>query len=230
MKLTSAKTLFINIHTHKDTCGSGELALINIFAEDFENYLLREGCYYTAGLHPWKIAGVSAEAAINAVRKASVHKNILAIGEAGLDRAIAVPLDVQSELFIAQLQIAEAVKKPLMIHCVRAVSDIIAIRKRFKFTTPWIIHGFNGNSQSAGQLLKHNCYLSFGKFLFNKKSRVPATFPEVPDDLFFLECDDSNMSIEEIYLRACELKNITLEELKLQMAKNFNNLFFRDYE
>jgi TatD DNase family protein len=54
---------------------------------------------------------------------------------------------------------------------------------------------------------------------------VPEVFPEVPSDRFFLECDDSNLSIEEIYAKASALKNLSLGDLKRQMKENFLKLF-----
>ncbi|MGE5352192.1 MAG: TatD family hydrolase [Acidobacteriota bacterium] len=216
---------FINIHTHGDNCGSDEVSLINIFAEEFEPNTLNESCFYTVGLHPWNLGKTDHEKAIENVRKASGYPMVKAIGETGLDRAIDVSWEVQTEIFIRHLEIAEAVKKPMMIHCVRAFSDIIAIKKKYKFTAPWIIHGYNSNLQTAGQLLKYGCYLSFGKFLFNSKSKVPDVFAEVPMERFFLECDDSNLSIETIYEKASALKNISLDILKRQMKENFLTLF-----
>ncbi|MCU7525809.1 MAG: TatD family deoxyribonuclease [Ignavibacteria bacterium] len=216
---------FINIHTHRDNCGSGELSLINIFAEEFESYALKESCFYTVGLHPWHLMKTDREKAIENVKKASMYPMVKAIGEAGLDRAIDVSWEVQTEVFIRHLEIAETVQKPVMIHCVRAFSDIIALKKKYKFSTPWIIHGYNSNLQTAGQLLKYGCYLSFGKFLFNTNSKVPEVFPQVPMDRFFLECDDSDLSIEIIYERASALKNVSLGTLKRQMKENFLKLF-----
>ncbi|HEX2866327.1 MAG TPA: TatD family hydrolase [Ignavibacteriales bacterium] len=225
MKLFSEADPFINIHTHRDNCLSDEVSLINIFAEEFESYALKESCFYSVGLHPWNIKNTDTEKAIENVRKASSHPMIKAIGEAGLDRAIEVSWEVQTEIFIRHLEIAEEARKPVMIHCVRAFSDIIAIKKKFKFTRPWIIHGYNSNLQTAGELLRHGCYLSFGKFLFNSKSKVPEVFPEVSLDRFFLECDDSNLSIEEVYLKASALKNLPVDSLKHHLKDNFLKLF-----
>ncbi|MCU7494039.1 MAG: hypothetical protein HF314_02645 [Ignavibacteria bacterium] len=225
MKPLSGNDYYINIHTHKDNCGSEELSLINIFAEEFECYPLNENCFYSVGLHPWNILKTDLERAIASVKSASLYPMVKAIGETGLDRAIQTPWEVQVEVFLKHLEIAEEVKKPVMIHCVRAFSDIIAIKKKYKFTSPWIIHGFNSNLQTAIQLLKYGCYLSFGKFLFNSKSKVPGVFPEVPDGSFFLECDDSDLRIGEIYTKACTLKGLSPEELKLRMKENFLKLF-----
>lgn len=225
MKPLSENDPFINIHTHKDNCGLNELSLINIFAEEFESYALKESCFYTVGLHPWNLEKTDTKEAIANVKKAASYPMVKAIGETGLDRAIETSWEVQTEVFIRHLEIAEDARKPVMIHCVRAFSDIIAIKKKFKFTAPWIIHGYNSNLQIAGQLLKYGCYLSFGKFLFNSKSKVPDMFPEVPDESFFLECDDADLTIEEIYNKASALKNLSRDALKRRMRENFLKLF-----
>lgn len=225
MKLFSEADPFINIHTHRDNCTSDEVSLINIFAEEFEGYALNESCFYSVGLHPWNIKKTDTEKAIENVRKAAECPMVKTIGETGLDRAIDVSWEVQTEIFIRHLEIAEEAQKPVMIHCVRAFSDIIAIKKKYKFTRPWIIHGYNSNLQTARELLKYGCYLSFGKFLFNSRSKVPEVFPEVPMDHIFLECDDSNLRIKEVYLKASALKNISPVDLKRLMKENFLKLF-----
>ena len=112
MKPLSENDPYINIHTHMDNCTSGEVSLINIFAEEFEGYLLKEGCFYSAGLHPWNITKTDTEKAIENVKKAAGSPMVKAIGDTGLDRAIDAPWEIQTEIFIRHLEIAEAVKNP----------------------------------------------------------------------------------------------------------------------
>jgi TatD DNase family protein len=216
---------FINIHTHKDNAFTDEIALVNIFAQDFSEFQFRQTSYYSVGIHPWHIEKIDVKASIEQVRIAAGSKQVLAIGECGLDRAISTPLDYQTEIFIEQLKIAEEYNKPVVIHCVRAYPEIISLRNKYKSRLPWIMHGFTGHEQVARQLIEKNCYLAFGKFLFYREAKAPVMFPGLPIDHVFLESDEDNIPVEQVYIRASELKGLPLEELKDKFVQNFNKVF-----
>ena len=58
----------------------------------------------------------------------------LALGECGLDKKVQTPLDLQQEVFERQLTLAEKYKKPVIIHCVAAFQELIAIKKKLKLS------------------------------------------------------------------------------------------------
>lgn len=68
----------------------------------------------------------------------------------------------QTELLRIHFELSETLGKPMILHIVRAFSEIIALKKLWHPSRPWIIHGFRGKSQLARQLLDHGFYLSFG--------------------------------------------------------------------
>lgn len=220
------KNSFINIHTHKTNYSESEYALLNIFAQEYKSYKINFELAYSVGLHPWHVKKDLIKPALDEIEHAAKESFVVAIGETGLDRAIEVELRLQEEAFIAQLEIAEKLKKPVLLHAVRSYSDMIAIRKKNRFTTPWIFHGFTGNLIIARQLLDLNCYLSFGKFLLNSKSNVPDLFIELPKEHIFLEIDDSNLTIQEVYRQASFLKACDIREMQTTILNNFNRCFF----
>lgn len=215
------KDHFINIHTHKSIPAEDEFALLNIFAADYESHLLNDKYSYSVGLHPWHLKSDSIPFAMEKVRIASQNPAVVFIGETGIDRAIETPLDLQTEIFIEHLKIAEYVKKPCMLHVVRTISEVISIKKTYGFSMPWVVHGFSGSIQSAEQLIKYNCYLSFGKFLFSATSKIPDIFPDIPSDRIFLESDESALPIESVFERAAELRNIEVNKLKEILFNNY---------
>ena len=216
---------FINIHTHQDKHAENEIALSNIFAQQYSSFPIKEDSYYSVGIHPWHLDKLDSKIAIEEIRDAVKNSQVIAIGECGLDRAIDTSLDYQTEIFVEQLKIAEENNKPVVIHCVRAYPEVISIRNKYKFKVPWIMHGFTGPEQVAKQLIEKDCYLAFGKFLFYRESKAPVLFPHLPDDHIFLECDDENIPIEQVYNRASELKNISIEQLKNITLENFRKVF-----
>jgi len=72
-------------------------------------------------------------------------------------------------------------------------------------------------------MLNDGHYLSFGKSILQLQNKV--TFKQVPMDRIFLETDETNISIQEIYKEAAAIKNISLETLSLQIKKNVQLVF-----
>lgn len=52
--------------------------------------------------------------------------------------------------------------KPLVIHLVKAVDELLKVKRDLRPSNPWIIHGFRGKAALAEEYLKHGFYLSFG--------------------------------------------------------------------
>jgi TatD DNase family protein len=182
------------------------------------------GVNYSLGLHPWHITELNFETAIKLLDNQAAKKTLCAVGETGIDRAIAIPIETQVQVFKAQHQIAEKYRLPLIIHCVRAWSDLAALHKQLNPQIPWIFHGFNGSLQTAQQLVKLGCYLSFGPALLHH-TKVSEVFKQVPSNHLFLETDDSDEKIESIYQKAAELRHICTDELKDIVYTNFIKAF-----
>ncbi|MBN1927833.1 MAG: TatD family hydrolase [Prolixibacteraceae bacterium] len=215
-------TEYIDVHTHKfSTKETGVFSLLNYQLPINE---APDDNRFSAGWHPWDIGNIPIEEIENSLDQVLSSKNLLAIGECGLDRAIPTSIDWQIEVFMLHLQKAVLHSKPLIVHCVRAYSDLLHIFKKTKSLPKMIIHGFNGNSFEAGKLIRHNCYLSFGKSILSGKSKMVEVLPTIPIENLFFETDDDDISIIDVYFRASEILNIKLADLILQVKKNFNEL------
>ena len=73
--------MLLDIHTHRNAAVPGE-CIFNVEPAWFEPV---EGCYYSVGIHPWKVLEAGPED-WTTLEKAVCHPSVLAIGEAGLDR------------------------------------------------------------------------------------------------------------------------------------------------
>lgn len=165
----------------------------------------------SVGLHPWHMETENVELQLQKVQNLALLTNVAAIGEAGLDRAIDTPINIQLQAFEAQIKIAEKVHKPMIIHCVRAYSDIFTLLKKYD-SISMCLHGYSGNAQQTEAFLKlKNVYFSFGKQLWTEKTA--EIFKIIPIEKIFLETDNTSKSIEEIYLQAASLKKIKEEQL-----------------
>jgi TatD DNase family protein len=181
--------------------------------------------FVSIGIHPWHIRKYDIREAFDLIRKNTFLPGVKAIGECGLDKLSDIPLDEQVNIFEEQIKIAIDLKKPLIIHCVKAFDELIRIKKKSKAIVPFIIHGYNNNEQIAEQLLKNDFYLSFGKALLITDSNAQKVITKINTTQFFLETDDASIPISSIFEKAAELKKISVNDLKEKMMLNFKLLF-----
>ncbi|RKR05262.1 TatD DNase family protein [Flavobacterium sp. 90] len=211
---------FFNFHTHQFTNQPNILELVNQYPQEFDATIP----FYSIGIHPWYIKEDQIDAELKIIEEKLQMKNCLAIGECGVDKRIEVPLEQQILVFEKQLALAEKYKKPVVIHCVAAFQEVIAIKKKLKISVPMIIHGFSKNSQIAEQLIKAGFYISFGKYLL-RNPELKSVFLNVTNDRFFLETDTIEEGISQVYDLASEYKNITIKELQEIISSNFASVF-----
>jgi TatD DNase family protein len=215
---------FINIHTHQSVQLVAETRIYNLSNHEFEQLNRIDG-YLSAGLHPWFLDETTFENDFLQLQSITKNPKVIAIGECGLDRTITKDFSFQKQVFIRHIELAQDLQKPLIIHCVRAFEELLAIKKQLKPTVPMIVHGFNNKPQIAQQLIKHGFYLSLGAALFNSASNASKTLPNIPLRQLFLETDDKNCTIQRIFTAASEQLSIPIEVLQKQMEENFREIF-----
>lgn len=176
------------------------------------------------GIHPWYIDAERLELDLEVMSDKLHQNNALAVGECGLDKRIDTPLDVQRRVFESQIELAEKFRKPMVLHLVAAYQELIDIKKQKKVSVPMVVHGFSKNIQTANQLLSHDLYLSFGKYLL-QNPELAEVFAQIPNDRIFLETDTLDQPIETVYETAARAKNVTVPQLQEIVWDNFNRIF-----
>ena len=91
---------YFNLHTHKATQNPNRIELVNQYPNEFENSFP----YYSIGIHPWYIVEERVTSDLEIIEQQLQDPNCLALGECGLDKRIAIPLEVQQAVFEKQLQ------------------------------------------------------------------------------------------------------------------------------
>ena len=183
------------------------------------------GFFYSVGIHPHDLVDVDIEeykCRVDLFTFLSRMEPVVAIGEAGLDKLVNIPMDEQMEVFRFAVSISEMRQKPLIIHCVRAMEELLAVRKEMSPKQPWIWHGFRGKPEQAKQLLDQGFYLSFG-WLYHEE-----TMAMVPKDRLFIETDNTTAKIETILLKAAKVRGVEPEALRRTIRKNIQKVFFKD--
>lgn len=132
--------------------------------------LLRPGYLYSVGIHPWNVGRVTA-ADLRLLCALAAEPQVRAIGECGLDPILHRPdpalsreavVSLQTDLLRIHFELSERWRKPMLLHIVKTYSEIISLRRQWRPSQPWIVHGFRGKPQLARQLLANGFHLSYG--------------------------------------------------------------------
>ncbi|MBS1783705.1 MAG: TatD family hydrolase [Bacteroidetes bacterium] len=179
--------------------------------------------WFSFGIHPWHVSTETLTDQIANLRKLAFENKVLAIGECGLDRACNTDWSLQLKAFQLQIALSNEVKKPLIIHAVRAHQEVLQLLRKYHHQQPIIFHGVN--HKGIETLWQAGHFVSFGKALLHENSPAQKAFSQIPDDSYFLETDDADISIESVYLMAAKLRCQSLEKVKTTIEKNFFSIF-----
>ncbi|MCK5781444.1 MAG: TatD family hydrolase [Flavobacteriales bacterium] len=214
--------MYINVHSHIQESGKNNLVIKNVFVQSDEAI---DG-YFSMGLHPWHISHDTSS--IYRLKLELGNPKLLALGEIGLDKNVSISIDKQLDVLKLQLSYSENYKLPVILHIVKAYSEILELRKGKRYTQAWIVHGFVKKIELANQLIDKGFFISFGTALFNDNSSSINTFKKIDLTKVFLETDDNkDFSIDDLYKRAAEIRRISIEYLSAQIEDNFKKVFTR---
>lgn len=199
--------MMLDFHTHHLHATD---ALISVSPTDFAPV---PGKCYAVGIHPWHTDG-DVEAQMQALAEAAQNEQVMAIGETGLDSLRGAPLDVQMRLFERHIALAEALGKPLVIHCVRTSQQVLKAWSESRKSVAWAIHGFRGNARVVAPLVKAGFYISFGE-RFNADA-----LRAVPLDRLLAETDESTLPIGQIISQLAVALQMPSERLESIVAAN----------
>ena len=216
---------FIDIHTHTEESSESLLQIINL---NLESPCPKQG-FYSYGIHPWALydADFQAEKALQTLEEKLKLPQVLALGEAGLDKIHKASFERQVAVFERQIQLSEALQKPMILHDVRSHNEIIALRKKHKAQQHWIVHGFGGTEQDVKQLIGQGIYLSVGESLLHTERKIHKSFKFIDLDYLFLETDMAEIGVETIYEAAANLLEMDLSALQTRIFSNFARLFIQ---
>lgn len=208
---------FFNIHTHSLVHPESEILAQSpdLFPSD------KLPVYTSIGIHPWFLTEENAESQWKALQKQVSHPSVLAIGEGGLDKLKGPDMELQIKILKQQVALSEEKSLPLIIHCVKAFNELIQLKKELRPHQPWIIHGFRGKEALAIDCIRHGFYLSYGEHF--QENALKAT----PQEKLFIETDESEVPVQEIYQSIALVHGIGLQELMESVKKNVKEVFFK---
>lgn len=201
---------------------------------------LPEGSVACFGIHPW-FAHRAQEGWQDRLRDQLEAVPQSLVGEIGLDKVARTPetrkceYDIQKEVFEQQLRLAAALKRPVSVHCVRAVGKLHGALEecaREVGLPPAIgMHSYGGSHDWIRRFLAlpSEVYFGFSDIVNNRgekqKEKALENIRAVPDDRLLLESDlidpaDINEVLVDICALTAEAKGWSMEETARRTAEN----------
>jgi len=194
------------------------------------------------GLHPLEAQKWKPETANQIRSLASSEERVVAIGEMGLDFYKADNYQQQKAVARAQLEIAQQLDLPVIIHCRDAATPLAELLQEFWQTNGavrGVMHCWGGNPEETQQFLDLGFYISFsGIVTFKNAKQIQASAEMVPSDRLLIETDCPFLAPvprrgkrnEPSYVRYVAeslalQKNMNLEALAAQTSENACRLF-----
>jgi len=240
----------IDAHCHLDMCEEGDvrehgLARVATVAID-EAAIARaleladghEEVFAIVGRHPNSATGFT-PADVEPIERAAGHPKVVAIGETGLDyyRDYAPP-DDQQRAFEAQIELARALGKPLVIHTRAAEEDTLRTLAEWAIDVTVVMHCFSA-VERLDECVERGYLVSFaGNVTYPKATELQDAAARVPDDLLLVETDAPFLSPQPVRgkpnapanvvhtaRKVAELRGATYDELEQLVERNAARVF-----
>ena len=196
--------------------------------------------YAAVGVHPHEVENIT-EADIDELRELSKHPKVVAIGEIGLDYYYDLsPRDLQRHWFKRQLELAEELKMPVIIHSRDAAQECFDIIKNSNVQNG-VIHCYSGSAEMAEEYIKMGFYIGVGGSLtFKNNKKGVETVERIPIEKILIETDSPYLApvpyrgkrndsrlLKYVVERISQIKNIPENDICNITKNNAQNLFIK---
>jgi TatD DNase family protein len=193
------------------------------------------------GVHPHDASQYSPEVEKRLINLIEPNPPVVALGEIGLDfHYDHSPRDVQTDVFRRQLQVANELGVPVIIHSREADTETVRLLSEANLgPRPGIMHCFSGGSAMAGAAIELGFLVSFsGNVTFKNAADLRFVAAGIPLNRMLIETDSPYLSpvpfrgrrneparVSEVATCLAGLRNIPVEELAEITHRNFTDLF-----
>lgn len=190
-----------------------------------------------AGVHPENCVGLPADW-LDRIEELLRLPEVTALGEIGLDRHYeGYDRELQAEVFERQLELAESLDMPVIIHSRDACEDTMELLRRYR--PKGVMHCFSYSPEIAREVVGLGMYVGFtGVLTFKNSKKAWAACKEVPMDRLLLETDCPYMApvphrgekshsgmIKYTAAKMAEIKGVSTEEMIRICRENGEGLF-----
>ena len=194
--------------------------------------------YAVVGVHPENLEEIS-ENYLEELKALATSSKVVGIGEIGLDYHYAGNKERQKKFFVEQIELANYLKLPIVVHSRDAMGDTLELLKIHAPKYGGLMHCYSGSVESAKELQKFNFSFSFGGVCtFKNAKNVCSVIENLPLELIMLETDcpylcpvphrgerNEPKYILLIAKRIAELKNCKLSEVAKATTSNAEKFF-----
>ncbi|MDJ1182813.1 TatD family hydrolase [Roseofilum casamattae] len=198
--------------------------------------------YFSVGFHPLESHNWVPEIGDRIATLAESDPKVVAIGETGLDFYKADNPEEQYRALSAQLNIAQNLDLPVIIHCRDAASSLYSYLQEFvgnRGLIKAVMHCWGGTPEETQWFLDFGFYISFsGTVTFKKATAIHESCQMVPSDRILVETDCPFLAPvpkrgkrnEPAYVRhvaevVASLRGVSLDTLGAQTTSNARSLF-----
>jgi len=183
-----------------------------------------EGIYTSIGIHPHWAEELNDEVLEDLFLLAKKEK-VLAIGEIGLDYYKSTSSrEIQQKAFLAQIELANSLDLPVLIHDRDAHGDLFELIKNNRPKRGGILHCFSGSLELAQEGIKFGFYISFaGPLTFKNSRRLPEIAVKIPLEKIVIETDSPYLAPEPLRGRRNEPAYVVYVLEKLAELRQKNN-------
>ncbi len=205
------------------------------FPKVYENLKSCQGIYHAVGVAPSEVRNPGRDY-IQKIEEYLELPNVVAVGETGLDYCKQFgDKRSQIELFITQLEIAQAHDLPVIIHNREAGNDLYDVLTERLPDRGAILHCYSEDGKYAKKCLDKNIWFSFaGNLTYRNARNLHETVMNIPVDRILIETESPFMIPAEYrerkrtmpaYLPStarflADMKEMDIEELSVQLWKN----------
>lgn len=161
-----------------------DIEVVKDLAQKYENV------YGLLGVHPSEVKGWNDDL-IDKIKEYSKSSKIVGIGEIGLDYYWDKSFnDLQKEVFIKQIKLANELNFPISVHDREAHKDTFDILTEYNKNSAVVMHCFSGSVEFMKECVKQGWYIAIGGVVtFKKTIKMKEVAKEVPLDKLLLETD-----------------------------------------
>lgn len=224
-------------------CGIEKIIVPSAYPKDFEEVMnlvnKYDNVYGMLGVHPSEAKDWD-DSFIDKIKEYSKNKKIVAIGEIGLDYYWDKSFnDIQKEVFVKQIKLANELNLPIDIHDRDAHKDTFDLIKEHNNGSTVVMHCFSGSTEFARECVKAGFYLGLGGVItFKNAKKMKDVAQEIPLENIILETDAPYLTPvpfrgkenQPAYVKyVCEeianIKGITYDEAAQITTQNAERIF-----
>ncbi len=247
--------MFVDTHAHLDLCTPAPDVLVDAALDANVGHIVQVATCVassrlalelankfpqvspTAGIHPLSVSDFSQVEEL--ARLANTHRSkLVALGEMGLDYKYEHDPAQQKRVFLKQLELAQSLGLPAIIHHRYAEEDMAQILNQFT-QLPVVLHCFSSDQAFLDQVYRENLFISLtGMITYSKKGKVVRAVRDFPLSQIMIETDCPYLSpkafkgqenqpafVLEVAKRIAEIKGCSLDTVREASTQNAGRFF-----